>query len=206
MRIPRGYIVSLEGIDATGKKTQSRLLSRWLAKNGFKTSEMSFPDYQTAIGRQIRSFLNSKAAYPPQVQHLLFAANRWEKLGQIRSRLAAGEAVVINRYTESNLAYGSANGLDVAWLSGLEEGLPKSDLVVVLDASPKSTSSRRPSSVKDRYEKSTSIQTKAQNAYRELAEGRGWKIIDAAGSVDEVHRAVVASVKEALGKDRGISI
>lgn len=196
----------MEGIDAAGKKTQSRLLARWLAKEGVKTSEMSFPDYKTAIGRQIKSFLTGKASFPPQVQHMLFAANRWEKLNQIRSCLDAGEALVINRYTESNIAYGVANGLDIEWLSALEDGLPKSDLVIVLDASPKSTKARRPGRTKDRYEKSSSIQTKAQNAYRELAEARGWKTVDAAGSIRDVNRAVIESVKEALAKDRGLSI
>ena len=77
------------------------------------TTRMSFPDYDTPIGKEIKSFLSGRRAYPTELQHLLFAANRWEKLEDIKSCLRAGEAIVVNRYTESNLAYGRANGLDI---------------------------------------------------------------------------------------------
>ena len=45
--------------------------------------------------------------------------------------------IIVNRYTESNLAYGIANGLASGWLAGLEKGLPAANLVMVLDASRK---------------------------------------------------------------------
>jgi len=206
MKIPHGYIIAIEGIDAVGKNTHSLLLSKWLARKGVETARMSFPDYDTPIGKEIRSFLSGRRAYPVELQHLLFAANRWEKLEDIRSRLRAGETIIVNRYTESNLAYGRANGLDTRWLAGLEDGLPKADLVIVLDASPRSLSSRRPHESKDVYEKSSALQGKAQKAYRELARKRGWSLIDADGPVGDVQASVVMAVREALGRDRGTSI
>ena len=206
MKISGGYIVAIEGIDAVGKNTHSLLLSEWLRKNGVKTTRMSFPDYDTPIGKEIRSFLSGGRTYPTELQHLLFAANRWEKLEEIKSRLRAGETIIVNRYTGSNLAYGRANGLDVAWLAGLENGLPAADLVIVLDASPRSLSSRRPGTSKDVYEKSSVLQTRAQKAYRELARKQGWSLIDADGPVTDVQAAVVTTVREALKRDRGASI
>jgi thymidylate kinase len=112
----------------------------------------------------------------------------------------------VNRYTESNLAYGRANGLGIDWLANLEKVLPRADLVIVLDASPRSLSSRRHGSSKDSYEKSSALQSKAQKAYRELARGRRWKLIDADGSVGDVQAAVVTAVKEALARDRGTTL
>ncbi len=206
MKVPGGYIVAIEGIDAVGKNTHSLLLSRWLKRKGVDTARMSFPDYDTPIGKEIRSFLSGRRAYPIELQHLLFAANRWEKLEDIRSSLRAGEVVVVNRYTESNLAYGKANGLDTAWLASLENGMPRADLVMVLDASPSSLSSRRPGDSKDVYEKSSSLQGKAQKAYRELARKRGWSLIDADGPVGDVQASVAKAVRDALERDRGISI
>jgi len=167
---------------------------------------MSFPDYDTAIGKEIKSFLSGGRTYPTELQHLLFAANRWEKLEEIKSCLRAGETVIVNRYTESNLAYGSANGLDIVWLANLEKGMPGADLVIVLDASPRSLSSRRPGSHKDVYEKSSALQAKAQKAYRELALKRGWTLIEANGPVEDVQALVVKTVREALKRDRGTSI
>jgi dTMP kinase len=206
LKIPGGYTVAIEGIDAAGKNTQSLLLSRWLKRNGVKTTLMSFPDYDTPIGREIKSFLSSGTGYPAELQHLLFAANRWEKLQEIKSRLRAGEALVVNRYTESNLAYGRANGLKIGWLANLEKGIPRADLVIVLDAHTHSLGSRRPGGSKDAYERSDALQTKAQKAYRELARRRGWRVIDADSSVRDVQATVVQTVREALQRDRGISI
>jgi dTMP kinase len=200
-----GYIIAVEGIDAVGKKTHSRLLFESLRKRKLDAAQMAFPDYDTAIGKEITSFLSGKKDYPPELQHLLFAANRWEKFTELRSRLKAGEIVIINRYTASNLAYGSANGLDVDWLANLERGLPPADLTIVLDAPPQSLLSRRPGRGKDAYEKSSAIQAKAQKAYRELALKRGWKLVDAQGSVEEVQALVLRSVREALQRDRGTS-
>ena len=206
MKIPGGYTIAIEGIDAAGKNTQSVLLSKWLGKHRIKATLMSFPDYDTPIGREIKSFLSGKTSYATELQHLLFAANRWEKLQEIKSRLKAGEALVVNRYTESNLAYGSSNGLDIDWLASLEKGMPRADLVIVLDAHPHSLVSRRPGSSKDAYEQSNTLQAKAQKAYRELARKRGWKVIDAGSTIEDVQAAVVKAVREALERDRGIPI
>jgi dTMP kinase len=206
LKIPGGYIVAIEGIDAIGKNTHSLLLSKWLRRNGVVATLMSFPDYDTPIGKEIKSFLTGGRAYPTELQHLLFAANRWEKLEQIKSHLRAGETIIANRYTESNLAYGRANGLDTTWLANLEKGLPKADLVIVLDAPPRSLSSRRVSKSKDVYEKSSALQGKAQKAYRELAREHGWTLIDAHGPIKDVQAAVVKAVREALESNRGTSI
>jgi dTMP kinase len=206
MKVPGGYIVAIEGIDAVGKNTHSLLLSKWLRRKGVDTEHMSFPDYDTPIGKEIKAFLSGRRAYPVELQHLLFAANRWEKLENIKSSLRAGEVIVVNRYTDSNLAYGKANGLDTVWLASLENGLPRADLVIVLDASPRSLSSRRPSKSKDVYEKSSALQDKAQKAYRELARKHGWSLIDADGPVRDVQASVVKTVREALERNRGTSI
>jgi len=206
MKVPGGYIVAIEGIDAVGKNTHSLLLSKWLRRKSIDTVHMSFPDYGTPIGKEIKSFLSGRRAYPIELQHLLFAANRWEKLEDIKSCLRAGQAIVVNRYTESNLAYGKANGLDTAWLASLENGLPRANLVIVLDASPRSLTSRRPGNSKDIYEKSSALQGKAQKAYRELARKHGWSLIDADGPVGDVQASVTNTVREALERDRGTSI
>ena len=206
MKIPGGYIVGIEGIDAVGKSTQSLLLANWLRKNGVKTTLMSFPDYDTMIGKEIKAFLSGRRTYPAELQHLLFAANRWEKSEEIKSRLRAGETIIVNRYAESNLAYGTANGLDTDWLANLENGLPRADLVILLDAPHQSLSSRRPDKSKDAYERSSTLQDRAQKAYRGLARKRGWKLIAADGPIGDVQAAVLKAVREALARDRGTPI
>jgi dTMP kinase len=206
LRIAGGYIVGIEGIDAVGKRTQSLLLAKWLRKNGVKTTLMSFPDYDTVIGKEIKSFLSGGRTYPIELQHMLFAANRWEKSEEMKSHLRAGETIIVNRYTESNLAYGTANGLPIAWLTNLEKGLPRADLVILLDAPQQSLSSRRPDKRKDVYERSSTLQSNAQKAYRELARKRGWNLVAADGPIGDVQATVLKAVREALARDRGTLI
>ena len=95
-RSSRGYIIGIEGIDAVGKHTHGLLLSSWLRRNGMKTVSMSFPDYHTPIGKEISAFLSRERNYPIELQHLLFAANRWEKSEEIKSHLRSGKVVIIN--------------------------------------------------------------------------------------------------------------
>ena len=128
---------------------------------------------------------------------MLYAVNRWENKDKLESFLARSEVTVVNRYTESNLAYGVANGLPLDWLAGLEDGLPKTDLVLVLDAPPSVLYGRRTTG-KDSYERSFAIQTKAREAYKGLATKFGWKVIDASGSIQSTHLLVTAAVGRLL--------
>ena len=193
----RGRIVAIEGIDAVGKHTQSLLLQTWLRKHGTRASSLSFPDYGTPIGREIKAFLAGKRSFPAEVRHMLFAANRWEKLSLIKESVAENEVVIVNRYTESNLAYGLANGLPLKWLLSLEEGIPKSDLVVVLVAPTERVKTRRPGP-KDSYEKDHDLQVRVQSFYEELAPKFGWVTVDGSRAVSAVHRSITEVVKREL--------
>ena len=157
-------------------------------------TSLSFPDYETPIGREIKAFLAGKRDFQAEVRHMLFAANRWEKVPVIRESQIANEIVIVNRYTESNLVYGAAHGLRLEWLAALEEGIPKSDLVIVLDAPSKAMASRRPGT-KDSYEKDHALQVSVQSLYKELAPKFGWMTVDGSGSVRGVHNSIVQVVK-----------
>ena len=194
-----GHIIGVEGIDAVGKSTHTLLLSSWLQNNGFQTSTLSFPDYTTAIGKEINAFLSGQRSYPAEVRHMLFAANRWEKVEIIKKNLEERKNIIVNRYTESNLVYGMANGLSLDWLIGLEDGLPKPSLVLVLDASSSTLQTRRTDGQKDVYERDMDMQDKARVIYHELASRYGWVTINGVGTIAEVHDSIIKAVSERLG-------
>jgi dTMP kinase len=190
-----GWLIGIEGIDAAGKRTQSLLLSSWLRDRQLNCEVMSFPDYSTRIGKEIRAFLVGRRNYPNALKHILFAGNRWEKLNEIENLLKNNEILIVNRYTESNLAYGVANGLELNWLANLEKGLPSTDLVILLDAPSSVVRSRRLRS-QDTYEADRRLQEDARRTYRRLARKLGWKVVDAGDDVNEVHlqiRTIVAN-------------
>ncbi len=192
-----GAFIAIEGIDAVGKKTQSSILNSWLKSRGLTARSLSFPDYSTTIGKEIRRFLVGAVSYPFEVRAMLYAANRWERRTEIEDAISEADAVVVNRYTGSNLAYGVSNGLDLDWLLNLEAGLPKPDLVLVLDAPPSMLAPRRGVN-KDTYERNLDLQERARQGYLQLAPKLGWRVVDATKGIDETAKAVSAAVSTAL--------
>ena len=68
--------------------------------------------------------------------HLLFSANRWEKVRELRASLDAGTHVFVDRYAFSGVAFSAAKpGLSLEWCKGPDKGLPQPDLVCFLDVS-----------------------------------------------------------------------
>ena len=191
-------IIVFEGGDQAGKKTQSALLQRKLKSAKIKATVFSFPDYSTPIGKEISKYLHGKRKFPPQVIHCLLAANRWEKLDEIKKAQQKNSIVIMNRYRESNLVYGLVNGLKLEWLENLDSGLPKSDLVIVLDV-PQTESFSRKRSNRDRFEKNKDFSNKISRTYRKMAVKKKWKIVDATKSKREVHEDIMKIFGKKIG-------
>ena len=198
MRGVGGLFIALEGIDAVGKKTQTRRLKSWLDSKGQTARTLSFPAYETAIGREIKKFLAGEVSYPPQVRAMLYAANRWEKKADLDAMLSKYDVTIVNRYTGSNLAYGLSSGLRLQWLLDLERGLPEPDLVLLLDAPPSRLAPRRVEK-KDSYERNVRLQESARNAYLRLAAKFGWTVVDADIGVNQVSVKIKDTVAKTLG-------
>jgi len=191
-------IIVFEGGDQAGKKTQSALLEKKLKLAKIKTTLFSFPDYSTPIGKEINKYLHGKRKFPPQVIHCLLAANRWEKLDEIKKAQQKNSIVIMNRYRESNLVYGLVNGLKLGWLENLDFGLPKSDLVILLDV-PQTESFNRKRSNRDRFEKNKDFSNKVSKTYRKMAVKKKWKIVDATKSKQEVHQDIMKIFGKKIG-------
>jgi dTMP kinase len=191
----RGRIIALEGIDQSGKRTQTRLLANELRKKEAKVSTISFPIYKSASGRQIQRFLQGKQEYPATALHMLYSLNRWENQEQILKLVQNSDFVIADRYYPSNLAYGVSRGLSLEWLQGLDRGLPTASLVILLDV-PVHSSFTRKSKDRDAHERDKQLLTKVRRTYGALAKKFDWKIVDATRSVEEVHEAVWGLVRK----------
>jgi len=194
----RGIFIAIEGIDAAGKRTQTSILRAWFGARGMNTRTFSFPAYETAIGKEIRKFLDGNADYPQEARAMLYAANRWEKKAELEETLTKTDAIIVDRYSGSNLAYGVSNGLDLEWLLHLEEGLPAPDLVLVLDAAPAKIVPRR-GDRKDSYERNINLQEKVRTTYLKLAERFGWSVVDANGGIEETSNTITSVLSKSLG-------
>jgi dTMP kinase len=177
-----GKIVVIEGLDKSGKTTQSRLLYNFYS-NSYpgQISLLNFPDYTTRIGKEIELFLHGKVNYANEVKHILLSANRWEKKSEIEQLREKNKLLIINRYYQSNLVYGLANDMNFDWLFNLDKGLPKEDIVIVLDIDPSISYKRSIDNnfVMDEFEKNISFLGKVRNAYLNLAKLLNWNVIPA---------------------------
>ena len=193
----RGKIIVIEGTDKAGKATQSRLLMDALKLSGKICVIMDFPDYSTPIGVEIKTFLQGKRDYSNELKHLLLSANRWEKKNEIESMINNGTIIIMNRYYPSNLVYGISNGLNINWLLNLDKGLPREDIVIVLEVSPK-LSNQRIVNGQDIFENDQKLLTEVHKNYRKLAKQFKWKIIDGEKSKEQVHQEVINVVRKFL--------
>jgi len=191
-------IIVIEGGDQAGKLTQSTLLEKALKKRKIKTKVFHFPDYKTPIGKEIRKYLDGKRKFPPQVIHCLLAANRWEKLNEILTAQEKNSVLIMNRYYHSNLVYGITNGMKQKWLENLDAGLPKADLVILLDVTQKE-SFRRQKTRRDKFEKNEEFLRKISKIYRTIAKKKHWKIIDASKSKQEIHEEILKTFSKKMG-------
>ena len=197
MQRTRGLLIALEGIDQSGKRTQSNLLTRELATRGYRASVWDFPDYTTPIGKQLRAYLAGKNQLDYHAVHLLYAANKWERFLELNHEIASGHCVIVNRYGPSNLAYGMAHGLPFDWLKSLEKGLPKPGVVVVLDIAPQ-TSFWRKRNRRDVHEADREYLGKVRAAYLRLARRYAWKVIDAEQDPKAVHAELWTHISRLL--------
>lgn len=197
----KGFLINIEGIDQSGKKTQSHLLSKKLRQESKNVEYLSFPDYSTVIGGEIQSFLNGKRNYNLETFHMLLSINRWEHKETIESWLDSGAIVVLNRYSGSNYAYGLAHGLQIEWLLNLEKGLPLPSLTILIDVEPK-ISIKRKISNRDIHEQDQSFLRKVRNEYLRLAKDFNWNVLDGDKDSSILHKNIYDIVMDffKLGK------
>ena len=192
----RGKIIVIEGIDKAGKTTQANLLLKKL--KGKKYVKFDFPDYSTPVGIEIKQFLDGKRDYSDEVKMMLLSANRWEKKGEIERVIGKGTTIIMNRYYQSNLVYGISKGLKLKWLLALDEGLPKADLVVVIDIKTNTLVKRSRNDITDTFEQDLDLIRNVRRNYKMLANKFNWHIIDGEDTVNIVNVQVVELVRKIM--------
>lgn len=193
----RGSLIAFEGLDQSGKQTQAEGLRDAMMSKGRACELLSFPDYETAIGREIGAALAGEREYTPDVMQLLYIANRFEKKPRIEAALAAGAILVCDRYLASSVAYGEALGLDPAWLVDIQRHLPHPALTILLDIAP-DTAARRKSTNRDRYERDLALLGRVRESYLRQAAHPQWLRLDGERDRAAVAADVIAAVAARL--------
>ena len=189
----RGFLIAFEGLDQSGKQTQAEDLRRALAQAGHTCGLLSFPDYSTPVGSELRHALQGARSYTADVMQLLYVANRYELKATIDCWLADGWVVLCDRYVASSIAYGEAQGLDRVWLADIQRFLRVPDLTILLDISPE-TAVRRKTAGRDVYERDLQLLDRVRESYRAQADDPRWLLIPG----DRPKADVSADVRQAV--------
>jgi dTMP kinase len=191
--------ISLEGVDGSGKSTQARLLVEALAGDTVAIREPG----GTQAAERIRELLaDPTVELEPLAELMLFLAARADLTERvIRPALEAGRHVVADRFSDSSVAYqGSARELGVGEVIGLCETATDGlwpDLTLLLRIEPETGLGRAAGD--DRFEQEgLALQQAVATAYEEIAVIASDRVtvVDATGSVEEVHERVMEAVRE----------
>ncbi len=149
--MPKGKFFVIEGVDGSGKATQTKLLVEALVKNGHQVEKIDFPQYGKASAGLIENYL--KGMYGgshevgPYKASIFYAVDRYDYSFQIRKWLEEGKIVVADRYVASNIGHQGGKLVEdkkawndyVDWLHHLEYQIfqiPKPDYTFILKISP----------------------------------------------------------------------
>ena len=188
-QVVRGKLIVFEGIDGAGKATQVGLLAKYLREKGEHVAVFSIPRYKTPVGRIIKKALHGEYGdfrnLDPHLSSMPYFMDYAVAKESFLKELKKG-IVIFDRYVESTFAYhgaklsGRAQRELIRNLSVIayrEIGLPKPNVVFLLDVPVSEAQKLIAKKKKDQNEKDTNYQEKVAAVYRVLARGKNWRTI-----------------------------
>jgi dTMP kinase len=201
-----GRFITFEGGEGAGKSTQVKLLAQALAERGRDVVLTREPGGSTGA-EEIRKLLVSgePGRWDGVTEALLhYAARRDHLTRTVWPALAAGRWVVSDRFADSTMAYqgyGHALGREpIERLHAVAVGGFAPDLTLILDLPPKAGVARAHArrDGEDRYERmDLTFHERLRDGFLDIAarEPNRCVVIDASGSVEAVHAAILAQIE-----------
>ncbi len=220
-------LIVVEGVDSSGKATQSAILKENLLKLGKKVESIEFPNYDSESSAVVKMYLGGEFgddpnAVSPYAASMFFAVDRMATVNVTKKEIFTnGNIVVADRYTTSNMVH-QASKIDDAdkksefldWLYDMEYeklSLPKPDMVIFLDMpveNARELMAKRAnkidnSQVKDIHERNADYLQKSYDNAVFVANKYEWTTVHCAKdgkvrSIEEISEEILARVKEIL--------
>ncbi len=223
----KGKIIVIEGVDSSGKATQSRLLYEKLVALKKNVKKIEFPDYGSPSSSLVKMYLSGSFGSDPRDVNaygasIFYAADRFASFkAKWEEFYRQGGIIIADRYVSSNMIYQAAKFEDRAqrkqyldWLDDLEYeklGLPRPSIVLFLNLSPSFCANLSigrnnkftGKSQKDIHEADIAYMEQTYEVARQAARDYGWHIItcsrgDAVRSVEDISAQCYEEVKDVI--------
>ena len=138
----QGLFIVIEGIDGTGKSTQSKRLAEWFRSRG-REVVLSREPTDGPWGKKLRESATTGRLSAEEELECFLNDRREHVEMSIKPALAEGKVVILDRYYFSTMAYQGARGFDPADIRRRNEAFaPQPDLLLILDLSVESAHGR----------------------------------------------------------------
>ena len=220
----KSKIIVIEGLDGSGKATQTALLAQKLSDRGIKVRRLEYPDYDSPSSSLVKMYLGGEFGSKPEdvnayAASAFYAVDRAAGfLGDWKTDYQSGMLFLCDRYCTSNIIYQMAKVSDaerdafIEWQADFEYdklGLPRPDAVIYLDVSPDVSQKLMEKryggdqSKKDLHESNLSFLLSCRKSALYAAEKCGWKIIDCCENgdikpIDKISEEIEKAVSDIL--------
>lgn len=138
----QGLFIVIEGIDGTGKSTQSKRLAEWFRSRG-REVVLSREPTDGPWGKKLRESATTGRLSAEEELECFLNDRREHVEMSIKPALAEGKVVILDRYYFSTMAYQGARGFDPSEIRRRNEAFaPQPDLLLILDLSVESAHGR----------------------------------------------------------------
>ncbi len=218
-----GKLIVIEGLDASGKQTQTELLCFALKEKGYDVKHISFPCYDSDSSALVKMYLNGdfgdKAEeVNPYAASSFYAVDRFASFKMNWEKQYNGETIIVaDRYTTSNMIHQAGKINDIKerdlflkWLYEYEFtylGLPLPDMVMFLEMPPSMSEKLMKErankitgeSEKDIHEKDKNHLINSYNSAIYVAEKFSWKQIHCVENgilrtIENIHNEILNNV------------
>ncbi len=219
-----GRLITMEGLDGSGKATQTKLLCEALSQRGVMLRRISFPDYAEPSSTLAKMYLDGAFGTDPNAVNAyaassFYAVDRYASyVRHWRQDYLNGSLIVADRYTTSNIVFQLSKLPKAQWESFIDWvqdyeygklGIPRPDLTVYLDMPPEVSQKLMEAryngdeNKKDIHESNVAYLRECRESAAYAAERLNWKVIHCAEgenpkTVENIHAEIIKKIAEEM--------
>lgn len=221
-----GFLIAVDGVDASGKQTQTELLQKRLSQES-EVRLVSFPAYEQESSTLVKMYLNGEFGTKPEdvnayAASMFFAADRYATFKKDWGKdYLDGKTIIADRYVSSNMIHQAGKIEDIReknnfleWLFDLEYNrlaLPQPDITIFLDMPPEygarlmreRANKITGAAQKDIHESNREYLQKSYENALFVARKYNWQIISCVDgenirTIEQIHDEIYQKIKQLL--------